>query len=250
MRLRELLVSELECGRRALVGFDFPFGFPVGVAERLTGEASASALWAWLASRVEDAGNNLNNRYRVATEINDHYPGVGPCWGRPAMWSYPAVPTRAKDRTDRAAHPPERRIADEHAKGAKTVWQLAYAGSVGSQVLVGLPILERLRRDPTLAPGIAVWPFDSGLRVPDRPLVLAEVYPSLLKGLITKNATPGEIPDAAQVRVNAEAFAALDRRNGLAPVFGGPKSLTIAERCRIEAEEAWILGLGHEAALT
>ena len=187
-RLAKLIAAERVARRRVLVGFDFPFGYPAGVARHLTGRDCAFALWDWLAARIEDDEHNANNRYAVAAEINRRYPGVGPCWGRPATWSVGDVPTRARARTDRTAHPPERRIADEHAKGAKTVWQLAYTGSVGSQVLLGIPALERLRRTPSIAGSVAVWPFDGGLAVADRPVVFAELYPSLLRDAVARHA--------------------------------------------------------------
>ena len=81
--LTELIASELGAGRRVLVGFDFPFGYPAGVAEHLTGQGAALALWEWLAGRVEDDVRNANSRFHVATEINRRFPGVGPFWGRP-----------------------------------------------------------------------------------------------------------------------------------------------------------------------
>ena len=147
-RLARLIAGELDAGRRVLVGFDFPFGYPAGVANHLTGKASAMALWDWLAAQVEDAPNNANNRFDVAATINAAYPGLGPFWGRPLAWSYPTIPVRASERTEQTAHPPERRICDIRAVGAKTVWQMAYAGSVGSQMLLGLPALKRLVEDP------------------------------------------------------------------------------------------------------
>ena len=247
--LAAFLAAELDAERRTLVGFDFPFGYPAGVARDLTGIASAFALWDWLDDQVEDARDNGNNRYEVAQTINRIYPGVGPCWGRPASWPYPDVPTRKSARTPQDAHPPERRIADHHAKGAKTVWQLAYAGSVGSQVLLGLPALKRLVGDPRIKGQAVIWPFDTGLSAPDAPVVIAEIYPSLLKPEIRQRRKQGEILDAAQVRVNAETFARLDKRCRLAPLFGGDESLTAEERRIVETEEAWILGLGHEDAL-
>ena len=188
-------------------------------------------------------------RYAVAAEINSTYAGVGPFWGRPAAWHCPGVPTRASDRTCRRSHPAEKRVADEHATGAKTVWQLFYNGSVGSQALLGMPTLDRLRKTPGLSGNTAVWPFDGGLSVPDAPVVLAEVYPSLLREAIVECAGENEILDRAQVRVNAEAFASLDARGMLVPLFGGSPALTASERRVVEAEEAWILGLGHEKAL-
>ena len=247
--LAALLGAELDADRRTLVGFDFPFGYPAGVARDLTGRPSALALWDWLDDRIEDARDNGNNRYEVAQTINRIYPGVGPCWGRPANWPYPDVPTRKSARTRRDTHPPERRIADRRAKGAKTVWQLAYAGSVGSQVLLGLPALKRLVGDPRIKGQAVIWPFETGLSAPDAPVVIAEIYPSLLKPEIRQRRKQGEILDAAQVRVNANAFARLDKRCRLAPLFGGDMKLPEKKRRIVETEEAWILGLGHEDAL-
>ena len=248
-RLARLIAGELAKGRRVLVGFDFPFGYPAGVAKHLTGRASALALWDWLAARIEDATDNANNRYDVAAAINASYPGIGPFWGRPATWDYPAIPVRASARTQREAHPDERRICDVRATGAKTVWQLAYAGSVGSQMLLGLPALKCLAEDRRIAGRAAIWPFETGLRTPDAPVVIAEVYPSLLRNEVRARQRDGEILDSAQVRVNAEAFARLDAGGGLVPLFAGAPDLTPAERRIVEREEAWILGLGHEEAL-
>ena len=248
-RLATFLAAEGDANRRTLVGFDFPFGYPAGVAGDLTGRASALALWDWLDDRNEDARDNGNNRYEVAQTINRVYPGVGPCWGRPASWPYPDVPTHKSACTRQDAHPPERRTADHRAKGAKTVWQLAYAGSVGSQVLLGLPSLKRLVGDPRIKGQAVIWPFETGLSAPDAPVVIAEIYPSLLKTEIRQRRKQGEILDAAQVRVNAEAFARLDKRCRLAPLFEGDSSLTPEQRRIVETEEAWILGLGHEDAL-
>ena len=249
-QLAILVAGELDEGRRVLVGFDFPFGYPAGVAERLTGRASGFELWGWLAHRIEDAKDNDNNRYEVAAKINRKYPGAGPFWGRPSQWDSPMdIPIRARERTRRERHPPERRIADRRAQGAKTVWQLAFAGSVGSQVLLGLPAIERLIADRRIEGRGEVWPFQTGLRTPRTPLVFAEIYPSLLREKIHARKERDEILDRAQVRVTAEAFARLDARGGLAPLFDGAPDLSADERRLVEAEEAWILGLGHEDAL-
>ena len=248
-RLAALIAKELDAERRVLVGFDFPFGYPAGAAAHLTGEASALTLWDWLAARIRDSEDNANNRFEVAANINRTYPGIGPFWGRPGTWRYPEVPTRESSRTGREAHPNERRIADHHAKGAKTVWQLAYAGSVGSQVLLGLPAIKRLIEHPRMEGRLAVWPFETGLRAPEAHTVVAEIYPSLLRREIQERKNEGEIPDAAQVRVNAEAFARLDALGGLGPLFAGAPFLDTEERHIVETEEAWILGLGHEEAL-
>ena len=59
-------------------------------------------------------------------------------------------------------------------------------------------------------------------------VVIAEIYPSLLTREIRERTREGEIPDCAQVRVNAEAFARLDGGGGLAPLFSGTPFLTPA----------------------
>ncbi len=198
--LAGLIASELDAGRRVLVGFDFPFGYPAGVAKHLAGEESGLALWDWLAERIKDGPDNANNRFGVAASINDTCPGLGPFWGRPGTWDYPTIPVRASERTEQKAHPPERRICDVRAKGAKTVWQLAYSGSVGSQILLGLPALKRLVEDSRIRGRAAIWPFQTGLRTPDAPAVIAEVYPSLLRDEVHALRRDNEIPDSAQYR--------------------------------------------------
>ena len=100
----------LKRGRRVLAGFDFPFGYPASVAQRLTGRAEALALWRWLAERIEDGADNANNRYAVAERINDAWGGIGPMWGRPAHLSLPGLPAAARERHG-PDHPPERRLA-------------------------------------------------------------------------------------------------------------------------------------------
>ena len=242
--LAELVATERKAGRRVLVGFDFPFGYPKGVARDLTGHANALALWQWLADRIKDDERNHNNRFAIATEINRIYPGEGPCWGRPEKWDYPEVSTHANDRE----HPPPRRITERHATGAKTVWQLHYSGSVGSQTLLGLPALQQLRNARALRGQVAVWPFEGGLALPDKPIVFAEVYPSLLRDAVKTQMRKGEVVDCAQVRVNARAFATLDAAGGLTPLFGGSPRLESEQREQVE-EEGWILGVGFESEL-
>ena len=251
-RLARLIAEELDSGRHLLVGFDFPFGYPKGVAAHLTGEACALTLWDWLAERINDQPDNTNNRFEVAAKINDEgYPGCGgPFWGRHHNWACPTISTTKPACTGQQCHPPERRFADQYANGAKTVWQLfGGAGVVGSQVLLGLPRLKQLMEDPCIAGRAAVWPFQTRLQTPEAQAVIAEVYPSLLRELIGERKRENEILDCAQVRVNAEAFARLDADGGLALLFDGAPWLTPAQRAVIETEEGWILGLGHQEEL-
>lgn len=241
--LADLLSSEAAAGRRVLAGFDFPFGYPRGVAQRISGSDRALDLWDWFAGHVSDGPDNASNRFAVAETINALYDGVGPFWGRPDTADFPAIPVRQSARTG-TDHPPERRIADARTKGAKTVWQLAYAGSVGSQVILGLPALAALRSDPRLSGRLAVWPFETGLAVPEAQVVLAEVYPSLWQAKAHEARGGDEVLDSAQVRVSAAELAAWDARGQLARAFLGPDDLTPDEREVIAREEAWILGSG------
>jgi len=254
------MAMELAAGRRVLAGFDFPFGWPRGAAARVTGRPAALAVWDWLAAAVTDGVDNRNDRYAVAARLNALWPGEGPFWGRPrSVWA-PGVSERKGDwrspGRDALGWPPERRHVEARESGAKTCWQLAYAGSVGSQVLLGLPSLARLRADPRLAGRVAVWPFETGWSAGDAPAVLAEIYPSMLARAVAarRGADPArrdgrEILDRAQVRVLADAFAALDAAGGLAPLFGPPPGLQGAGLDEAEREEAWILGRDAKGAL-
>ncbi len=248
--LAALISADLKDGRRVLAGFDFPFGYPAGVAQHLTGEASARALWRWMAKQIEDNPDNSNNRFEIAAAINRSFPGIGPFWGRPRQWDFPDIPIRETSRTCRHLHPAERRIADSHVTSAKTLWQLAYTGAVGSQVLLGLPALVRLLEDPLIRGQGSVWPFDTGLSAPqDCAMVLAEIYPALVMRAVGKETSKDDIPDRVQVLTCAATFSELDRRGELEPLFHARTGLNSGESHQIVEEEGWILGLGHETAM-
>ncbi|MGR3503168.1 molybdopterin-binding protein [Pseudaestuariivita sp.] len=215
-------------GQELLIGFDFPFGYPAGFAEALTGSADPFAVWDWLEARITDSAST-NNRFEVANEINGLLGGQGPLWGHPPSHSYAHL---APNKAGYASAFPERRRVEEIAKGASAVWKLFTTGSVGSQTLMGLPVLARLRR--RFAGQIAVWPFETQ----DTPITLAEIWPSLLDPAVKRTlATQGGIKDAVQVQLMASAFAGLD-------------DAALAEILDVTApEEGWILGLGFEEAL-
>ena len=236
-RLQELCVQAIERGYRLLIGFDFPFGYPAGVAKHITGKANALALWRWLAARLKDGADNANNRFELASEINDLYSGIGPFWGRPANWDFPSVPTKGTARTG-TDHPPDRRLVEQRQKTAQPVWKLYTTGSVGSQALTGIPAVLGLRDDPQIAPHSAIWPFETGLNTPEAQIVFAEIYPSLIPPDPSE-----EIKDAGQVRAVVEWLRGLDRDVALAPMFAGPPDASADDRRLIATEEAWILGL-------
>ena len=223
--LRDLITQEQAAGRRLLIGFDFPFGYPAGFAARLTGQAAAQAVWAWLAARIEDGPDNANNRFALAASINRELGGGGPFWGCPPGLSLPGLPAR-KGVDYPALGLSERRAVERLVPRAQPVWKLYTTGAAGSQALMGLPMIHRL----SALPGVAVWPFDDA----EAPVVLAEVYPSLLARAVA--ADSAAVRDEAQVRLLSRALARAD----LAPLLAVPQ---------IAREEGWILGAGHVAAL-
>ncbi|WP_415921354.1 molybdopterin guanine dinucleotide synthesis [Tateyamaria sp. SN6-1] len=222
--LAETLTAEQAAGRRVLAGFDFPFGYPEGFATALTGRADPFALWDWFEARVMDSPTG-NNRFELAGEINARFGGRGPFWGNAGPRDVDGLPRTKKEYANRF---PERRKAETQARGAFTLWQLAGAGAVGSQTIMGLPVLNRLRK--RFGGAVAVWPFEP--LAP--PVSLVEVWPSLMVG----PAPDGWIKDQWQVHEVARILAGL-------PVEDMATMLDVSA-----PEEGWIFGLGHEAALT
>jgi len=245
-RLTALLDDFRKRSERALVGFDFPLGFPRGfaAAAKLKGEPAWRAAWDELGRRVVDKPTNVNNRFNVAAQLNRLLTdGPFPFWGCPPKEAQTTLaPTRAH------AHGPgdlpEYRHGEVLAKAASSIWKTSYPGSVGGQALMGIPAVRRMK----LARGEAarVWPFETGFKTLTEAdlagvdVVLAEVYPSMLNGV----ALPGEVKDQTQVRVLAEHFAKLDEAGKLGDLFAPPKGTAADVVLEAEREEGWILGAG------
>lgn len=214
---RQIALSRA-AGETVLIGFDFPLGYPTGFAAVLTGLVSARAIWAYMAAQITDTPRNQNNRFQVADRINSQF-GVGPFWGRPSGLTMPHLP--AKKLIDYNDLPfSELREIETRIPRAQPVWKLFTTGSVGSQSLMGLPMIHRLSQ----IHGVSVWPFDAALG----PIVLAEVYPSLLAPAVAQSGDA--IKDRAQVLLLARAFSRLtpDQMSQLL----APQN----------PEEGWILG--------
>lgn len=215
--LADQIDDALSSGVPLCLGFDFPFGYPTGFAAALTGTADPLALWDWFESRIEDAPK-ANNRFDLAGQINRQFGGAGPFWGNALKREVTGLPRGLAGYRNPF---PERRKVEKLAKGSFTCWQLAGAGAVGSQVIMGLPVLARLRRR---FPGqISVWPFEPL----NKPVALVEIWPSLRPG-----SPPDDmIRDAWQVRNVADWLARL-----------APDDLT--RLLTVDApEEGWILGV-------
>lgn len=197
--LHDLVEAELTAGRRLCLGFDFAFGYPRGFARALTGSDDPLSIWTWFEQRIEDAPT-ANNRFAVASAINKSL-------GLPAFWGCPKSQQTAylsMTKRDPSVLPfAEKREVERRASGAFPVWQLAYAGAVGSQVFMGLPVLERLRA--RFAGQVAVWPFEPL----DRPVALVEVWPSLYNNKITPRLAEHPIKDAVQMHVLTELISSM-----------------------------------------
>jgi molybdopterin-guanine dinucleotide biosynthesis protein B len=232
--LGALLDAEAGAGRRVLTGFDFAFGYPAGFAARLTGRPEARAVWQWLAKNLTDAADNRNDRFALADRINARLGGHGPFWGRPRHHALAHLPqTKAVDYA--ALGLAERRRVEAVVRRAQPVWKLYTTGSVGGQVLTGLPVIARL----AARPGASVWPFDP----PTGPLVLAEIYPALIGAAVTAAARPGDVRDEVQVRLLARALWRLAQSGGLGPLLHDVPVWPGRN------EEGWILGAGRADVL-
>lgn len=220
------LEAERKAGRRVLAMFDLCFAYPAGFAEKLVGAPDPLAVWDWFEARVEDAPK-ANNRFDLAAQINRMFNGVGPFWFTPNGREIADLPSKGGDRRDYGLA--DKRATDSGANGAFSPWQLGGAGAVGGQVIMGLPMLSRLRK--RFGADLTVWPFQPA----EGQIVLAETYFSLMP--VALKAATDPIKDAAQVRLYANTFAKLD-------ADGWAKVLDVAP-----TEEGWVLGLGHEALL-
>lgn len=237
-----------------LVGIDVCLGYPQGfaAAARLTGSAMPAwrAAWHHLATAIDDGIDNTNNRFVVADALNARigWP-EGPFWGTTSARHVGTHLARTRP-TDVWATAPlaEHRVVEQvlrrTGKRPFSAWQLAGAGSVGSQTLTAIPVLEHLRRAG--APRVRVWPFDTGL-VADptggdrRAVVVAEVWPSLL----AVDPDTHRIRDAAQVLTLAEHLAALDRAGALGAWFA--PEVAAEHATAVVDEEGWVLGVAAGA---
>lgn len=237
----DVLASRLAgANGRVLVGVDFPLGHPVGHAAAAGLITAAEprawrATWSHLARELAAPPDDAHDRWRVAADLNRRI-------GTPHYWGAP--PSRAGTHLT-STRPVTRRLADDRlaeerlrAGGRRpfTVWQLLGAGSVGSQAITGIALLERLRT--RFADALHIWPFDTGIdRVPDAPIVIAEVWPST----IDIDHVEHPVKDARQVLALAEWLADAQHTGRLASMF--TPRVDPADVDRVVGEEGWVLGV-------
>ncbi len=240
----EMMLRDLIAGagsRTTLVGVDFSLGYPAGTAGALglTGEPWP-ATWELLARRIADDERNVNNRFRVAAELNARIgPGPGPFWGCP-----PSARGITLESTKPAAFGRlgEWRLVEQtlRADGHRpfSSWQLLGAGAVGSQSLLGIPMVERLRSG--FDDQVDIWPFTTEGAPPTLQagaVVFAEVWPTLTPS----GQAAHTVRDARQVDDTARWLADLAETGELEVLLA--LDLDVSSAARVVLEEGWVLGV-------
>lgn len=254
--VRERLQGHVTAGRRVLVGFDFPYGYPAGLAAALAldGGAPWRAVWDHLDGAIADDAANRSNRFAVAAEMNRRVGGgPGPFWGCPTAEVRDGLTATMRGLfgfpfTAGGTSLARLRLTETRTRGVQETWKLMGAGSVGSQALLGIPRVRALRGDPDLAPVSAVWPFETGFTptpVPTTgPSVLhAEIWPGITgpAALDVEVAATGAIRDEAQVRLMCRWAAERDDAGTLGDHFDRPSGLADEQIATVVREEGWIL---------
>lgn len=240
-RVTLMIEQAVTHGRKTFLGFDFAFGYPAGAAKIMTGKADWSTLWTMLSKMISDDDKNCSNRFRVGAALNKaHFPpGQHPFWGHPHQHNYTGLcPTKSSTMPEALK---EKRLVELCRSSTKSVWQLAYSGSVGSQSLVGIPRLQALRKG-RLSDYIAIWPFETNFSENlSKPVIIAEVYPSIFP----VHPRPEEVKDAAQVRTLATNFAQMDKKGKFKAFLDQPGWMTEEQVHIVLHEEGWIVGINE-----
>lgn len=127
-----------------------------------------------------------------------------------------------------------RRLTEEWAGGAKSVFHFDVQGQVAKSTHAGIPWLRFIRRE--LGNRVHFWPFD-GWDIPQGKSAIAEVYPALWSRRFAREDRTGDQHDAYSI---ATWLSHADR-DGSLDGFLDP-NLTPPERS-VAMVEGWILGV-------
>lgn len=248
--IHDMVGKLVKRGDKVLLGFDFSFGFPMGTGDAMgfgDDVAPWQSMFEYLSGKVREREDNSNSRFAIAAGMNYAMSkGAFPFWGAPVRDQVSTLDGK-RPSFDSARPVDEFRLAERFLKERglgqpKSCWQLAYAGSVGSQTLLGIPHIAWLAAQ---VPGAKIWPYDLPLEPLEEDaletvnLVIAEIYPSLVKA----RPGAGQVLDEAQVEAIARHYCDLDANDRLGPLFSGGDGLSEAEKSQITREEGWILGI-------
>jgi hypothetical protein len=127
-----------------------------------------------------------------------------------------------------------RRLTEERASGAKSVFHFDVQGSVAKSTHAGIPWLRFIRR--RLGDRVHFWPFD-GWDIPGGRSAVAEVYPSLWRRSFGSEGRTADQHDAFCI---AAWLARADHGGTLGALL--KPDLSQAERA-VAQVEGWILGV-------
>jgi hypothetical protein len=202
------LVDTLRDGVPTLVGIDHGFSFPLRYFE----QHGLSLDWP-----------------QFLEDFACHWPTHDPCTTVQHIRE-----GRQGNGAHRSGNSRWRRLAEERAGGAKSVFHFDVPGSVAKSTHAGLPWLLHLRR--SLGDALHMWPFDGWL-IPSGRSAVAEVYPALWK----KDFDPeGRSADQHDAYCVAESLRQADLNTTLARFL--EPALTVRER-EVARVEGWVLGV-------
>lgn len=226
-----------------LIGFDFPLGYPRSNNDAPT-LPLARDLCRHVASRITDAADARNNRFHIAAEFNRHilantHAKAGPFWGVPHGHTHPGLTPTKPRHTGIQEFRPVEQLLRARGHNIRSPWQLTGAGAVGSQTLLGLPVVARLL--DRAGAHARLWPFEP-LDRPDA-IIFAEIWPSL---------APHDSPRYAQLpikdarQVAAMRDWALDSPTHAAAALAWP--LHAHAHAAADTRDGWILGVEPDPA--
>ena len=165
-------------------------------------------------------------------------------FGRPAEQSHPHLSNRRdlvgyRIGWERGGLPERREVeccVRRRHRYPQSAWKLLGAGAVGSQVLTGIPVVSRLRRDSVLRSVSRVWPFEvlvPDFRAGDSVMVQVEIWSSLIEvPELARN-----VKDRTEVIRLAMRLREEDRGGTLGALFNA------ARVSKASVEGGWILGV-------
>ena len=215
--------------QRLLIGFDFAFGYPYDSYDGF-GCKDWEKLWKLINTEINDSDKNENNRFIAGGILNKKFKNKRPFWGHPPPENnrFDGLSYR-KPKGYGDTLPSEFRIIEKMTRGASSVWQLFGAGCVGSQTLMGIHYLQKLRE----CTDCAIWPFED---INNNKHVIAEIYPSIWH---PENHYP--IKDANQVYTVAKNIANFDKHGTLKNLLQAPHRHSRHDD--ITKKEGWMLGV-------
>jgi hypothetical protein len=212
--IAEWLVTQLSEDVPALVGIDHGFSFPLRYFE------THGLLPDWPRFLDDFQSHWPTDEDHVYVDfVRDGVVGNGPKRMGNARW---------------------RRLTEERAGSAKSVFHFDVQGQVAKSTHAGIPWLRFIRQ--RLGQQVHFWPFD-GWSIPAGRSAIAEVYPALWSRGLAREDRTGDQHDAFSIA----AWLSRADRDGTLAAFLNP-DLSPPERT-VAQVEGWILGLSASGRL-